>query len=115
MRAFEDILEFGRVVLPWLGVYAISVTEALIDPAQKVGIEEGVLVAEVIPFLPAHKAGIRKGDIIVRVDGVQVRRPDDLSKYIRKKRIGSVIEVEFVRGRNRKVVMVELEEPPEIA
>jgi S1-C subfamily serine protease len=46
---------------------------------------EGVLVREVMPGTPAEKAGLKAGDVILRVDSERVRNADDLRSALREK------------------------------
>ncbi|HUK53307.1 MAG TPA: PDZ domain-containing protein [Candidatus Binatia bacterium] len=46
---------------------------------------EGVLVREVMPSTPAEKAGLKAGDVILRVDGNRVRNAEELRSALREK------------------------------
>jgi serine protease Do len=46
---------------------------------------EGILVREVMPGTPAEKAGLKAGDVILRVDGERVRNAEDLRSSLREK------------------------------
>ncbi|MEM4677537.1 MAG: trypsin-like peptidase domain-containing protein, partial [Candidatus Korarchaeota archaeon] len=111
MRVYKDIMEFGRVVLPWLGVYVTSINKP-IATLYGFSVLSGALVVRVVPHSPASRSGLRPGDIIIRVGKSEVRSADDLSALVRMHRIGETIEVEFIRGREKRSVGVELEPPP---
>jgi serine protease Do len=46
---------------------------------------QGVLIREVMPGTPAEKAGLKAGDVIVRVDGKRVKNSEDLRSALREK------------------------------
>lgn len=48
----------------------------------KLNLESGIYVVEVIKNSPAEKAGIKKGDIIQKIDGVTLNKMSELRKYI---------------------------------
>ncbi len=66
-RIYEDLVRFGEVQMPWIGVFLQDLTPSL---RQYFGItaEEGVLVSKVIAASPAAKAGVAEGDVIIRID-----------------------------------------------
>ncbi len=113
IRIYKDIIEYGKVILPWLGVYVASVTKPLAH-FYALPIEKGALVVKLVPYSPAFKSGLKPGDIIVRIDRDEVKTAEDLSSIIRKHRIGDVVEIEFWRGRTSYKVKIELEPPPTI-
>jgi serine protease Do len=65
---------------PMLGVEAESIEGQL---AQYFGVNEGVLVRTVMKGSPAEKAGVKAGDIIVRVDEAKVTTPAEISARLR--------------------------------
>ena len=63
----------------WLGVYS----QGLSEPMQTaLSVTRGVLVTEVVDNSPAAKAGLRTGDVILRVDSQEIYTPEDLSHYV---------------------------------
>ena len=60
--------------------------------------EGGVLVTEVVPNSPAEKAGLKGGDLIIRVNGKDVSEPDGLIRLVGEFKAGD--EISFVFRRN---------------
>ena len=58
----------------------------------------GALVQEVVPGGPAEKAGIKKGDLIKKIDGQQVQDPTDVSAVIALKKPGDSVSIEVERN-----------------
>jgi S1-C subfamily serine protease len=76
----------------------------------------GARVQEITPDSPADDAGLRAGnagDVIVSVDGEQVTGPDDVVAAVAGKQPGDTIEVEYLRGDDRRTASIKLAERPE--
>lgn len=69
----------------------------------------GTLTVErVEPGLPADKAGLRRGDLLVRVGTLQPQTFDQVIAHITSFRPGAVVEIEVQRGSERKRFKVKL-------
>ena len=68
----------------------------------------GALVREVTSGGPAAAAGVRAGDVIVRVGGDRIQEPDDVAGAIQDLRPGRRVEVEVRRGGDSRTIEVEL-------
>jgi hypothetical protein len=80
------------------------------DMADALGIPsgKGALVREVIEDTPAQKAGIRAGDVIVRVGDATVDDTDDLTRALRERQ--GKVSIELLRRGNRRTVDVDIPE-----
>ena len=98
---------------PWLGI--ISAVEVGPQLSKEIELEEasGLLVLQVAPGGPADKAGIKGGnslkvidgvelpvggDIITRIDGYDIRSLDDVSSHLRDKQVGDIVEFTLTRA-----------------
>ena len=97
-KVFEDILEFGNVQKGLLGVSGNALNQ---DLAKKLNINEteGFYVNNVEPNLGAEKAGIKKNDIITKIDLIKINKFSDMSGYLSTKRPGDIIKVEYIRNK----------------
>jgi serine protease Do len=86
----------GRVVRGWLGVGVQPVTPDLAD-ALELKTEQGALVSQVEPSGPAAKAGIERGDVIVRFGDVPIERTRDLPRAVASSPPGTEVEIELLR------------------
>ncbi|OGW92741.1 MAG: serine protease [Nitrospirae bacterium RIFCSPLOWO2_12_FULL_63_8] len=104
----------GKVTRGWLGVGIQEVTAEL---AGKFGIKEndGVLVNDVFENEPAARAGLKPGDIIAKVDGRRVETPAGLSRAVAGLTPGTKIELDVIRGGERRTITVDLGERKEDA
>jgi len=75
--------------------------------------ETGVRVAEIQPGTAAADAGLRSGDIIVKIGDDVVATPDDLQRALGAHRIGVALPVEVLRGAERVQVVTHPRELPE--
>lgn len=76
----------------WLGVRLKS-----LEPDQEAFTERepGVLVIEVLPDMPADRAGLRQGSRIIRYDGQNVLRSEDLIALIGRTEVGRVVTLDY--------------------
>ncbi|MGZ9146648.1 MAG: Do family serine endopeptidase, partial [Nitrospira sp.] len=113
-QIIEQILAKGKVVRGWLGVGIQPLTPEL---GKKFGVAEGegVLVNEVFEKDPAALAGIKPGDVIVRIDGAVVDSPNKLSRLIATLTPGATSKIEVVRDLKHVTVDVPLTERRELA
>ena len=93
---------------PMLGVEAESIEGQL---AQFFGVNEGVLVRTVMKGSPAEKAGVRAGDVIVRVDEAKVTTPPEISAHLRSAR-GKPVPVAIMRDHKEMNLTVDAEPRP---
>ncbi len=102
-KVVEDLIEFGEVQRALLGVLARRVDSEL---AREQGLDrvEGVYVAEVTKGGAAEAAGIREGDVILRVDDTQINSMPELQEKIARFRPKDKVDVTIKRdGKPRKV------------
>jgi len=113
-QVIEQLLAKGKVVRGWLGVGIQPLTAEL---AKTFGVAEGegVLVNEVFEKDPAALAGIKPGDVIVRIDGAVVDSPNKLSRLIATHTPGATSKIEVVRDLKHITLDVPLTERRETA
>ena len=107
-KVVGELLEFGEVRRGWLGVGIESVT-AKIAQEVKGRAGEGVWVNSVFEGDPAHRAGIRIGDVILRIGGTAVDTPSRMIRLIGAFSPGQSVNLDILRDGKRKVVTVKLE------
>lgn len=80
------------------------------DLAPYFEVERGVLILDVSEDSPAEEAGLKAGDVIVKIDEETVRDVEDLQEILSDYEDGDVVQVEFVRKGKTNKVEVELED-----
>jgi S1-C subfamily serine protease len=108
-RVVNDLIKYGTVIRPWLGVYSVGVTEN-VARYYDLPVKEGCLVVEVVEGSPADDAGIRAGDVIIRIDGEKISDPRMLRKTIEEKNVGQAIDIVVARGSFTKTIRLKLGE-----
>lgn len=74
------------------------------------GKEASVIVESVANDSPADKAGVRVGDVIVSIDGKDVKSATDVRSALREKKEGDSVRIEVQRGRARQTVVATVKE-----
>ena len=114
----KDLREKGSVTRGWLGVMIQKITPELAE-SFNLKDEHGALVGDVIPNGPADKAGIKRGDVIVRFDGRAVRTMEELPKIVASTPPGKQVDVEVIRDGKTVTLPVTIDvlkdEPTRVA
>lgn len=108
----DQIVDHGHVIRGYMGVSIQGVDP---DMAQAFGLSRGggALIADVSPDSPASKAGLQRGDVVLKLNGQDVNGPDDLSVHISELAPGTVAHLQIFRNGQNKDVDVTLGEAPE--
>src|SRR5208282_1557925 len=105
----EQLKSHGRVVRARLGV---EIQEVTADLAQSFGLDkpEGALVAAVEKDSPAAKAGIQRGDIVIKFNGRDVQDEHELPALVAQTPINKTVDVILLRNGKEKTLQVTTEE-----
>jgi S1-C subfamily serine protease len=114
-KSIRDTLEKGQKVQhPYIGIQMTTLTvdmarENNSDPNATVQLPEvnGVLVMRVLQDMPAAQAGLRRGDVIVAVDGQSVTKADQLQAIVEKTRVGQTLKLSIRRGGQTRDISVK--------
>ena len=111
---YAQLAKGEKVSHPFLGIQMIALTPEIAkennaDPNAVLIVPEvkGVLVMRVMPNTPAEKAGIRKGDAIVQIDGEAVTTAEQLQNLVENSQIGQSLKLKLRRGSLTKDVTVQ--------
>lgn len=105
-RVYQDLLRYGRVPRGSIGVYF----QPHLPPAVRrlYGWAQGVPVAAVLAGGPAARAGLRAGDVIVRLDQQPVRSGEQLLATIVDRRAGSKVQLAYQRNGHLQLATVQV-------
>lgn len=100
-------LKEGKVVRGWLGVMIQGITPEL---KRKLNLddEKGALVADVTKGSPAHKGGIKRGDVIVSFDGKTIREMRELPYVVGSTSVGKEVPVVVIRKSKKETLVIEI-------
>jgi serine protease Do len=107
----NSLISTGKVVRGWLGVSIQDVTAELKDTLG-LGADRGVIIGGVVKGSPAEKAGLRPGDVVLRVNGRDTPKAINLRNEVASAGVGKAVAVDLLRGGKRQTVQVVLSETP---
>ncbi|MEM1035180.1 MAG: Do family serine endopeptidase [Pseudomonadota bacterium] len=110
-RVVDAAVNEGMIVRPWLGIKGQSVTY---DIARAQGLERpvGVIVSEVFDGGPGDEAGLRRGDLVLRIDDREVFDERGLKFLAATRSPGEVSTLTVLRGNRERAIEVTLAPPP---
>ena len=92
------LMRDGRVKRSYIGVAGQNVPlDQRLVRALGLGVEGGILITGLVPNAPAHRAGLREGDVIVGLASEPVAGIDDLHKLLTEERAGVRVPIAVVR------------------
>jgi len=108
-KIVKQLKEKGRVIRGYLGIQIQPITK---DQKKILNLKEarGALVTGVEPDLPAERAGLKRYDVIVEINGAPVKDPNDLRFKIADIQPGKEIEIKIIRDGKEKILTAELAE-----
>ncbi|OXL26845.1 S1C family serine protease [Psychrobacter sp. DAB_AL32B] len=107
-QVMNALIKDGKVSRGWLG---IEIQSQLRDPTQ-LETSTGVEVLNVVPKSPAAKSGLRVGDIILTIDGVEMTDANTLIQYVARKAPNTTLFAQILRQGKNAQVKILLEERP---
>lgn len=110
-RVVDAAINEGTFVRPWLGLAGQSVTYDLAK-AQGLARPVGVIITEVFEDGPADRAGLRRGDLVLSIDGREVVDEKGLKFLAATRSPGETSSLEVKRGGKNRIFWVKLEPPP---
>jgi serine protease Do len=106
-----DVLRYGRVIVPWIGISYGDVTPQL-SKAFDLSVKHGVIIADVVKDGPAAQAGLKRGDVIIGANGNNIDDSGDLQKLLRGRQVGDILSLTVNRDGEEKPVQIRLQEMP---
>lgn len=110
MDIIDQLIEYGTVRRPYIGISGSSLTEAL---SERYNYPVGVYVESVEEGGPAEEAGLEVGDVITEVDGQAVESVEEINTIKNTYSIGDTISLTVYRNNDYITVDVTLGETPE--
>ncbi len=108
----DQLMEHGRVIRGFLGIRPQPITESI---RKALGLEstKGVLIGEVLKDMPAKKAGLKDGDVILKVNDIEIEEVAQFRRVVAVFAPGTTIRLTVVRDNKRFIKKVKLAEFPE--
>ncbi|MFH4141322.1 Do family serine endopeptidase, partial [Acinetobacter baumannii] len=112
MDVAEQLKTKGKVTRSYLGVMMQDIDRNLAD-AYKLPKPEGALITQVSPNSPAQKAGLRAGDVILKLNGASVLRTSDLLYALNKVQPNQTVQFEVLRDDKTRNISATLATAPD--
>jgi serine protease Do len=119
-RIAKQLIATGNIDRAYLGIQMVTLdasTRQEINENANLGLkvteDEGVLVTAVIPDSPAQAAGIKAGDVILKVDGQDVKTADSIQQAVEARAIGDNLKLDLRRGGKPVVLSVKAGKLPQ--
>jgi len=105
----ESIIKSGKVIRGWMGVSIQNLTPEL---AESLGLKgkKGALISGVENGSPADKAGLKRGDLVIMLDGKKIEDPTSLRNQVSSAAPGTKADISVIREGKEKSITVALDE-----
>ncbi|MBI2711406.1 MAG: trypsin-like peptidase domain-containing protein [Bdellovibrio sp.] len=114
VKLLPDLKRYGRIPRPWLGILGEKISPQL-QHYYRIPTEKGVLIFNLVQGAPSDRAGLRQGDILLEIDGVETNETNDVEKLLAKHKPDEVVTVKVYRGNLKpREIKIQLEELPRL-
>lgn len=110
-KVVSDLRQYGTVQRAVLGIAISDLSNEIAKEKGITAVTKGVYVGEVNDRSSAKEAGIREGDVIVKINGIDTDNVARLQEQIAKYRPGDTVEVTYIRDNKTQKVNVNLRNP----
>ncbi len=107
-RIMDDIIENGTVSRGYLGIQTAGEVDQTMANAMGLDVSRGIIVGEVLEGEPADKAGLKEEDIIVSVNGDEIRNWDAFRTKIASMKPGDEVDLGVIRNGQELSIVVTL-------
>lgn len=107
----NQIIAKGYASHPWMGIY-LDTVDAQTSAYYRLPVDYGAIIMDVVKNGPAETAGLKKGDIIISLDGEKIETADDLVVRVMRHNVGDKVKVTVARGDQKLTLEVTLAERP---
>jgi len=109
----NELIANGQIKHSYLGLKTSFLEESQIKAEGTPKDTKGIYVVEVVPGSPSQISGIQAGDIIQKVDGIDIVDPTQIAGIVRNKKVGEKIQVNLLRDNQVKNIPVTIGNLPD--
>lgn len=106
---YQQLIQYNKVKRPYIGLTGVDVDE---QTAKYYNIPVGIYVKSVENFSPAEKAGFKAGDVIIQMDGKDVKNMNELNTMKYQHQIGDTVTLKINRDGKEMDLSLTLAEQP---
>jgi peptidase S1 and S6 chymotrypsin/hap len=107
----EQLVSNGEYITPTLGMFAYDkdiVPYINQELTQNIKLDTGIYVTDVIRNSPAERSGMKRGDILLEIDGIKLEKMSELRTYIYSKKVGEKVNIKYIRGNKEYQISITL-------
>lgn len=109
LAIYNELKEKGKVVRPYIGISGVNVSEST---AKRYDLPIGIYVQSIEKGSSAANSDLKSGDVIIGVDGKEVKTMDEINMIKNSKKIGDKITLEISRDNKKLSIDITLKEKP---
>ena len=106
---YQQLIQYNKVKRPYIGLTGVDVDE---QTSKYYNIPVGIYVKSVENFSPAEKAGFKAGDVIIQMDGKDVKNMNELNTMKYQHQIGDTVTLKINRDGKEMDLSLTLAEQP---
>lgn len=113
VNVINQLEKDGKVVRPALGVTMVNLSDLSTEQVSEIvktpsSVTQGVVLNTVQPSTPADQAGLKKYDVITKIDDEDVSTGLELQSELYKHKVGDTVKITYYRQDKKKTVSVKL-------
>lgn len=109
----DDLIANKKIVRPWLGIAMQELDETMAKSLGLTADTRGVIIGNVIEGSPAQAAGLKRGDIIQKIDGTAIESGKQVQEYVRAHKVSEVLNFFVIRNNASKAIAVNIGQYPD--
>ena len=111
-EVLDELIKQGSVTRPYIGVGLQDITKDLAEYFNLKN-QKGAIIADVFQNSPAEKAGLQRGDIILKINEKEITNSNDVSEIVGKAKVGDKLVLSIFRNGQTQFVSVIVGKRPE--
>ena len=112
-RVADQLFSRGKMDHPYLGIQMVTLSpelkQELLTQKElpfKIEAEKGVLIVQIAKNSPAAQAGLKPGDIILKVGEAKVETATDVQEQVELSKIGQILQLQIDRQQKTKMIAI---------
>ncbi len=104
-EVLDELITTGSVTRPFIGVALQDLTKDLADYF-KLNEPKGAIIADVVSGSPAEKAGLKRGDVILKINDTEIKNSNDVSNIVSKSKVNDKLVMLILRNGQTQFITV---------